>query len=146
VIVRDFGKGLVERAKAKPQNYQVVMNEAFDLHGKDFTPLLQKVKAANANAFMADAHLDDYITMQRQYKQAGLHHEYVTYGARGPEKSAREALGVGDAHRLHLDVPVGHQRGDRIAGDRGDDLRVELHAARPFRPAPGPRASAKATL
>ncbi|GAC1584826.1 MAG: hypothetical protein NVS3B28_06610 [Candidatus Velthaea sp.] len=71
------------------------MNEAFDLHGKDFTPLLQKVKASGANAFMSDAHLDDYITMQRQYRQAGLKHAYVTYGARGPEKNAREALGDG---------------------------------------------------
>ena len=92
---RDFAAGLAERAKAKPGNFQIVMNEAFDLHGKDFTPLLQKVKAANAQAFMSDAHLDDYITMQRQYNQAGLHHEYLTYGARGPEKSAREALGKG---------------------------------------------------
>ena len=92
---RDFVDGLLQRAKAKPQNYQVVLNEAFDLHGKDFGPLLQKVKAANANAFMADAHLDDYITMQRQYKQLGLHHDYATYGARGPEKAAYEALGDG---------------------------------------------------
>jgi branched-chain amino acid transport system substrate-binding protein len=92
---RDFAAGLAARAKEKPQNFQIVMNEAFDLHGKDFSPLLQKVKAANAQAFMSDAHLDDYITMQRQYTQAGLHHEYVTYGARGPEKSAREALGKG---------------------------------------------------
>lgn len=92
---RDFVNGLQTRAKQKPQNYQIVMNEAFDLHGKDFTPLLQKVKAVNANAFMADAHLDDYITMQRQYRQAGLKHAYVTYGARGPEKSARDALGDG---------------------------------------------------
>ena len=92
---QDFAKGLAQRAKAKPQNFQIVMNEAFDLHGKDFTPLLQKVKATNANAFMSDAHLDDYITMQRQYNQIGLHHAFVTYGARGPEKSAREALGKG---------------------------------------------------
>jgi branched-chain amino acid transport system substrate-binding protein len=90
---QDFAKGLTARAKQKPQNFQIVMSEAFDLHGKDFTPLLQKVKAAGANAFMSDAHLDDYITMQRQYAQAGLHHAYVTYGARGPEKSARDALG-----------------------------------------------------
>lgn len=90
---RDFANGLTARAKQKPQNFQIVMSEAFDLHGKDFTPLLQKVKATNANAFMSDAHLDDYITMQRQYAQAGLHHAYVTYGARGPEKSARDALG-----------------------------------------------------
>jgi branched-chain amino acid transport system substrate-binding protein len=92
---QDFAKGLAQRAKAKPQSFQIVMNEAFDLHGKDFTPLLQKVKATNANAFMSDAHLDDYITMQRQYNQIGLHHAFVTYGARGPEKSAREALGKG---------------------------------------------------
>ena len=92
---RDFANGLAERAKQKPGNFQIVMNEAFDLHGKDFSPLLQKVKAVNADAFMSDAHLDDYITMQRQYTQAGLHHAYVTYGARGPEKSAREALGKG---------------------------------------------------
>ena len=92
---RDFANGLAARAKQKPGNFTVVMNEAFDLHGKDFTPLLQKVKAVNAEAFMSDAHLDDYITMQRQYKQIGLHHQYVTYGARGPEKSARDALGDG---------------------------------------------------
>jgi branched-chain amino acid transport system substrate-binding protein len=90
---QDFAKGLTARAKQKPQNFQIVMSEAFDLHGKDFTPLLQKVKAINANAFMSDAHLDDYITMQRQYAQVGLHHAYLTYGARGPEKSARDALG-----------------------------------------------------
>ncbi|HEX3468978.1 MAG TPA: amino acid ABC transporter substrate-binding protein [Candidatus Elarobacter sp.] len=92
---RDFEDGLQTRAKAKPKNYQIVMSEAFDLHGKDFTPLLQKVKGSGANAFMADAHLDDYITMARQYKQLGLHHAYITYGARGPEKAARDALGPG---------------------------------------------------
>ena len=92
---RDFSDGLQQRAQQKPGNYKIVLNEAFDLHGKDFSPLLQKVKAANADAFMADAHLDDYITMQRQYKQAGLQHKYVTYGARGPEVAARKALGDG---------------------------------------------------
>jgi branched-chain amino acid transport system substrate-binding protein len=92
---KDFIDGLSARAKAKPKNYQILMTEAFDLHGKDFAPLLQKVKASGANAFMSDAHLDDYITMQRQYRQLGLHHDYVTYGARGPEKAARDALGDG---------------------------------------------------
>jgi len=92
---QDFSKGLTERAKEKPGNFQIVMSEAFDLHGRDFAPLLQKVKASGAHAFMADAHLDDYITMHRQYEQSGMHHAYVTYGARGPEKSARDALGKG---------------------------------------------------
>ena len=41
-------------------------------------------------------------------------------------------LGVRDAHRLHLDVPIRHERGDRIPGDGGNDLRVELHAAQSF--------------
>ncbi len=89
----DFNDGLNQCASNKPQNFQIAMSEAFDLHGKDFSPLLAKVKAANADAFMADAHLDDYITMQRQYKQAGLQHKFITYGARGPEKAARDALG-----------------------------------------------------
>jgi branched-chain amino acid transport system substrate-binding protein len=92
---KDFVEGLTARAKLKPKNFQIVLNEAFDLHGKDFGPLLQKVKATNANAFMSDAHLDDYITMQRQYRQLGLHHAYLTYGARGPETAARTALGEG---------------------------------------------------
>ena len=90
---RDFVDGLNKCAKDKPENYKIALNEAFDLHGRDFTPLLQKVKAAGADAFMSDAHLDDYITMQRQYKQLGLKHKFITYGARGPEKSARDALG-----------------------------------------------------
>jgi len=92
---RDFVDGLTQRAKQKPDRYQIVMSESFDLHGKDFTPLLQKVKSSGANAFMSDAHLDDYITMQRQYKQIGLHHAFATYGARGPDGAARKALGDG---------------------------------------------------
>ncbi|MBC5810357.1 MAG: amino acid ABC transporter substrate-binding protein, partial [Candidatus Eremiobacteraeota bacterium] len=91
----DFADGLTQRAKEKPKNFQIVLKEAFDLHGKDFGPLLQKVKSSGANAFMADAHLDDYITMHRQYRQLGLKHAYLTYGARGPEKAARDALGEG---------------------------------------------------
>jgi branched-chain amino acid transport system substrate-binding protein len=43
---------------------------------------------------MADAHLPDYITMQRQYAQLGLHHLFITYGARGPDQSAKDQLGA----------------------------------------------------
>src|SRR5665213_270285 len=75
-------------------------------HGRDFAIGLTaraKQKPANANAFMADAHLDDYITMQRQYTQAGMHHAYITYGARGPDKKGR-------AHRtlslIHISEPT----------------------------------------
>lgn len=51
------------------------------------------MKAANADIFLSDAHLQDYITMQRQYTQMGLRHRMVSYGARGPEEPARKALG-----------------------------------------------------
>jgi branched-chain amino acid transport system substrate-binding protein len=73
----------------------VVLNEKFELGGTDFSGVLQKVKSARADIFLSDAHLQDYITMERQYLQAGLHHQMVSYGARGPEADARKALGSG---------------------------------------------------
>jgi branched-chain amino acid transport system substrate-binding protein len=78
----------------------VVLNEKFELGGTDFSGLLQKVKTAKADIFLSDAHLQDYITMQRQYLQAGLHHQVISYGARGPESDARKALGAGTDYIL----------------------------------------------
>jgi len=69
------------------------VDESFELNGKDFSALLGKVKAANVDLFLADAHLADYITMQRQYVTAGMCHKVLSYGARGSEKQAAEALG-----------------------------------------------------
>src|SRR5205085_2208601 len=66
---------------------------SFELNGKDFSALLGKVKAANVDLFLADAHLPDYITMQRQYVTSGMCHKVLSYGARGSEKQAAEALG-----------------------------------------------------
>ena len=51
------------------------------------------VKAAGADLFLADAHFSDFITMHRQYVDAGLCHKVVSYGARGSEKQAIESLG-----------------------------------------------------
>jgi branched-chain amino acid transport system substrate-binding protein len=51
------------------------------------------VKAAGADLFLADAHLPDFITLQRQYATMGLCHKVQSYGARGSEKQAAEALG-----------------------------------------------------
>src|SRR6266851_4578455 len=62
-------------------------------HGKDFSALLGKVKAANVDLFLSDSHLPDYITMQRQYVTSGMCHKILSYGARGSEKQAAEALG-----------------------------------------------------
>jgi len=42
---------------------------------------------------MADAHLEDFISMQRTYTQMGLTHQMLTYGARGADAAGRKALG-----------------------------------------------------
>ena len=89
---KDFRKGIVEFIKGK--GFEIVVDESFELNAKDFSALLNKVKAANADLFLADAHLPDYITMHRQYVTSGLCHKVVSYGARGSEKGAADALGA----------------------------------------------------
>ncbi len=91
---KDFRKGISDFAEKSEGAFQVVVDESFELNGKDFSPLLGKVKAAGADMFLADAHLPDYITMHRQYVAAGLCHKILSYGARGSEKAAIEALGL----------------------------------------------------
>src|SRR5467141_1467532 len=90
---KDFRKGVSEFAKKSGGGYDLVVDESFELNGKDFSALLGKVKAANADLFLADAHLPDYITMHRQYVTSGMCHKMASYGARGSEKQAAEALG-----------------------------------------------------
>jgi branched-chain amino acid transport system substrate-binding protein len=90
---KDFHKGVSDFAAKSGGAYEVAVDESFELSGKDFSALLGKVKAANVDLFLADAHLPDYITMHRQYVAAGLCHKVVSYGARGSEKAAIEALG-----------------------------------------------------
>jgi branched-chain amino acid transport system substrate-binding protein len=89
----DFRRGIVEFTKKSGGRYQVVLDESFELNGRDFGALLGEVKASRADLFLADAHLPDFITMHRQYVSSGLCHKVVSYGARGSEKDAREALG-----------------------------------------------------
>ena len=92
---KDYIDAVTDAAKAHPDLYRVVLNQSFQLNGSDFSPLLQQVKASNAQAFLSDAHLPDFITMHRQYLQAGLYHQFVSYGARGPDQKGRQALGAG---------------------------------------------------
>jgi branched-chain amino acid transport system substrate-binding protein len=96
----DYVNGIQEWIKQHPGYFTVILNEKFELGGTDFSGLLQKVKTAKADIFLSDAHLQDYITMQRQYLQAGLHHQVISYGARGPESDARKALGAGTDYIL----------------------------------------------
>ncbi len=90
---KDFKKGISDFTARSGGAYEITVDESFPLDGKDFGALLGKVKAANVDLFLADAHLPDYITMHRQYVSAGLCHKVVSYGARGSEKGAIEALG-----------------------------------------------------
>lgn len=89
----DYVHGIERWMQEHPGYFTIVLNEKFELGGTDFSALLQKVQAANADIFLSDAHLQDYITMHRQYTQLGLHHQMISYGARGPEADARKALG-----------------------------------------------------
>jgi len=91
----DYGKGVEQWIKQYPGYFTVVFSEKFELGGTDFSGLLQKIKQSHADIFLADTHLQDFITMQRQYLQSGMKHQLISYGARGPEADARKALGDG---------------------------------------------------
>ena len=91
---KDFLQGVKEFVDKHKDAYSIDVNESFELNGKDFGALLGKVKNANVDLFLADAHLPDYITMQRQYVTMGLCNKVQSYGARGSEKQAAEALGA----------------------------------------------------
>jgi branched-chain amino acid transport system substrate-binding protein len=89
----EYGEGIQRWSQEHPGYFRVVFSEKFDLGGTDFSGLLQKVKGSKADIFLADAHLQDYITMERQYIQSGMYHQMISYGARGPDQDARKALG-----------------------------------------------------
>jgi branched-chain amino acid transport system substrate-binding protein len=90
---KDFRTGIQEFAKKSSGGYEIVVDESFALDGKDFSAVLNKVKAAKADLFMVDAHVPDFIAMHRQYLSSGMCNKLVTYGARGTEAAAKAAMG-----------------------------------------------------
>jgi len=86
--IKDF-TGKTPRRRAA---WQIVMDESFDLNGKDFKPVLDRLKTVSADVVLVDAHLPDYITMHGQYAKTGMCHKMISYGARGPEREARDHL------------------------------------------------------
>lgn len=110
---KDFRRGVSEFAR-RTGGYEIAVDEAFELNGKDFSALLGKVKAAGADLFLADAHLLDYITLHRQYLDAGLCHKVVSYGARGSEKAAIDALGRENVNHVLSGVWWNAQLADTI--------------------------------
>jgi branched-chain amino acid transport system substrate-binding protein len=111
---KDFRKGVSDFAAKSAGGYEVTVDESFELNGKDFSALLGKVKAAGVDLFLADAHLPDYITLQRQYLDAGLCHKVLSYGARGSEKAAIEALGKDNVNYVLSGVWWSAQLADTI--------------------------------
>src|SRR6266851_1637218 len=90
---KDYAQGVHDYLKAHPSDFSIAIEESFELNAPDFKPLLTRVAAAKADLFMADAHLEDYISMQRTYTQMGLYYQMLTYGARGADAAGRKALG-----------------------------------------------------
>ena len=91
---KDYQRGVQNFVNANKDRFTIAIDEQFQYPGAtDHRPLLQKVRSQNADFFLVDAHLEDYTLMQRQYAELGMYHQVVTYGARGPEKSARDQLG-----------------------------------------------------
>jgi branched-chain amino acid transport system substrate-binding protein len=91
---KDFRKGVTDFVNSSGGKYTISVDESFALDGKDFSAVLNKVKAARADLFMVDAHLPDFLTMQRQYISSGMCNKLITYGARGSEADARQTLGA----------------------------------------------------
>jgi branched-chain amino acid transport system substrate-binding protein len=91
---KDYAQGVHDYLKAHPGTFSIAVEESFELNAPDFKPLLTRVQAGKADLFMADTHLEDYISMHRTYTQMGLSHQMVTYGARGADAAARKALGA----------------------------------------------------
>ena len=93
---KDFRRGVIDfatKTARRRSSYEVVFDDSFTLDAPDAKSLMAKLKAANADVFLADAHLPDFIALHKQYVAQKLCHSVVSYGARGSERQAAEALG-----------------------------------------------------
>jgi branched-chain amino acid transport system substrate-binding protein len=90
---REYRNGVQGALRRYGDRFDLALDEGFEHLAKDHTALLIKVKAVEADVFLSDAHEPDYVLQHRAYVEQGLYHKVVSYGARGPEGSARRALG-----------------------------------------------------
>ena len=100
---REYRAGVQSSLARHRDQFELVLDESFEHLAKDHTALLIKVKVAGADVFLSDAHEPDYVLQHRAYVEQGLQHKVLSYGARGPEASARQALGD------HVDYVVSAQ-------------------------------------
>lgn len=127
----DFRKGIKDFAEKSGGGYDIVVDESFALDGKDFSAVLNKVKAANPDLFMVDAHTPDFISMHRQYVSSGMCNKVVTYGARGTEADAKEALGQKAVDYILSAVWWNAQLGDEGLNKQFVDSFTEKYGAAP---------------
>lgn len=128
----DYRKGVQDFADQSGGSFEVVLDESFELDSKDFGAVLSSVKSSGADLFLADAHLPDYITMHRQYVSSDLCHEVITYGARGAEADATEALGQDNVNYILSAVWWNEQLGEQGGvNEEFINAYTEKHGAAP---------------
>jgi branched-chain amino acid transport system substrate-binding protein len=128
---KDFRAGIKDFADQKSGSYNIAVDESFALDGKDFSAVLNKVKAADVDLFMVDAHLPDFITMHRQYLSSGMCNAIETYGARGTEADAEKALGQNGVNYILSAVWWNSQLGDKGLNKTFVDSFKQKYSAEP---------------
>ena len=73
---RNAGKAIVARAKSL--GAQVTVEEYFDTGATDFSGLLTKVRAANTDAFMAAAFIEDGVSLLKQYRELRMKQVFLS--------------------------------------------------------------------
>jgi branched-chain amino acid transport system substrate-binding protein len=90
LFAKAAGKAAVELAKAK--GMQVVLHETYARGTKDFTPILAKIKTANAEVLgMAASSLGDFIIVARQMKEQDIN--VKMFGNTGAVAEFQQELG-----------------------------------------------------
>jgi branched-chain amino acid transport system substrate-binding protein len=130
---RDYRSSIQDYATKTSRSraaFHLVLEESFEQRSKDWKPLLSRIKHANADVLLLDAHLEDYIEIQKQYVAMGLCHQVLSYGARGPEKEAALALPPGATHYILSAVWWNSQLGGNPLSQTFTDGFREWHGGR----------------
>jgi len=110
---KDFRKGVLQFVGIHGSDYTILLDRPFEMNSEDFTGLIKDLKASRADIVLADAHLPDYIKIQRHYLAAKICSKVLSYGARGPEKQAAEVLGQANVNYILSAVWWNHQLGSK---------------------------------
>lgn len=99
----EFRKGVIDftqKTASRRLSYRVAFDEQFPAGQVDFIPILKRLQARRADAFLADASLAEFLALHRQYLWLGLCHKALSYGAHGVELEALEAFGFKGLRRV----------------------------------------------